>query len=96
MDDTDLECCTCPTCRGKLVPRGTGFIHATREFIAKKLDEVRADMHETINRAMDDLRRETRAAINRASDDTIIDLEELRRTRRDKANGGTFSGYRET
>jgi hypothetical protein len=82
------------------VPRGTALIHATRDWVDRKLDEMRADMRKTLDKAMDDLRRETRAAINRAlpTDDTLIDFEELRRARRAQAspNGGTFTAFHET
>jgi hypothetical protein len=92
--EEDLECCTCSQCRGKLVPRGTGLIHATRTFIERQLAGLRLDMTKAVNDGMDTLRREMHAAINRAmpDDSTIIDFEELRRNR----TNGSFTGHRET
>jgi len=64
MDDT--ECCTCWTCKGKLVPRGAGLIYATRDFVNKRLDELRKEMMDHLRRAMN-------------ADDEVIDFNELRR-----------------
>jgi hypothetical protein len=74
------ERCTCPTCRGKLVPRGTGLIHATREFIHRQIAAAKEELRQEIRAAKREALDEARAEIRRAmDDDNVIDFKDLRR-----------------
>ena len=84
MDD-DTECCTCPQCRGRLVPRGTGLIHAARDVMRRWIAEAKKELRTEFRRelraakraALDEARAEIRRALD--ADDNVIDFKELRR-----------------
>lgn len=86
MDDTDdTECCTCPQCKGRLVPRGTGLIHATRDVMRRWIAEAKKELRQEMRReiraakraALDEARAEIQRALN--AEDTVIEFKELRR-----------------